>query len=591
MGYYISVRTSESPYTADWFVVSLRWLVLLGLTIALSTAGRLFAPINLILVGLGGWNLLLSLLAGINIRLARHREISLGVDLLATGLYFALSGGFNSPTLWIGVLPLLTAALYFEIIGAMIAGVIVDLTQAAVTVSQSTSVKTLVFTGAAALATLLVAAILGFLSNRLIRVIRRNRQSQLDAQQKKQRKENERLRTIYSLTTTLAGTLNYQRVLDSALDISLNALNPDPEAEWDDRLVSAVFLFSKQETLEVGSARRFTPADLRVVLTGHEGVVARSLDDDKPYLLKDIRSDAELARIVAFGKCKEVYCFPLRSGFNAYGVFLFAHPETDYFTSERREILDILSRQAVIAIQNARLYQDLVDERDRMVEVQEEARKKLARDLHDGPTQSVSAIAMRVNMARRMLENDPQATSEELGRIEELTRRTTKEIRHMLFTLRPLVLESQGLTAALQAMAAKTKEIYNQDVIVNVDEEVLKNLEMGKQGVVFYIVEEAVGNARKHAKAAHIWVNLRTLEQGIALLEVKDDGVGFDVAAVNRAYDQRGSLGMVNLRERTELVNGVLDLQSAPGKGTRVQVFIPLTEEAADHLHHMAAKR
>ncbi len=585
------MRASDSPYTIDWFVVSLRWVTLLGLTMALSIAGKLLEPVNLLLVGLAAWNLLLSVFAGINLRLARHREISLGVDLLVTGLYFALAGGFSSSTMWIGILPLLTSALYFEIVGALIAGAIVVITQFSVTLMNAYDQRTILYAAITAVVTLLIAAVLGYLCSRLIKVMRRSRQSQLDALLRKQHLENERLRTIYSLTTTLAGTLNYQRVLDTALDISLKALNPDPDAEWDDRLVSAVFLFSKDETLEVGSARRFTPADLRVVLSGHEGVVARALDEDKPQVINDIRNDPELNRIVALGKCKEVYCFPLRSGFNAYGVLLFGHPDTDYFTKDRREILDILSRQAVIAVQNARLYQDLVDERDRMVEVQEEARKKLARDLHDGPTQSVSAIAMRVNMARRMLENDPQATGEELGRIEELTRRTTKEIRHMLFTLRPLVLESQGLTAALEAMASKTKEIYNQDVIVKVDENVISNLEMGKQGVVFYIVEEAVGNARKHAKAAHIWVNLRPLDQGIALLEVQDDGVGFDVAAVNRAYDQRGSLGMVNLRERTELVNGVLNLQSAPGKGTRVQVFIPLTEEAADRLHHSAGKR
>jgi signal transduction histidine kinase len=270
---------------------------------------------------------------------------------------------------------------------------------------------------------------------------------------------------------------------------------------------------------------------------------------------------------------------------------LFGHPDLGYFGSDRRDILDILGRQAVIAIQNARLYQDVVDERERMIEVQEEARKKLARDLHDGPTQSVSAIAMRINMAQRILLKDTKAASEELGRIEDLARRTTKEIRHMLFTLRPLVLESQGLTAALQSMADKMKETFSQNVIVTVDENVLQNLEMGKQGVIFYIVEEAVNNARKHARAEHIWVDLHPFEKDIAKLEVRDDGAGFDVAAVNRAYDQRGSLGMVNLRERTELVNGVLDLKSAPGKGTRVQVYVPLSEEATDRLHHSGGKR
>ena len=245
----------------------------------------------------------------------------------------------------------------------------------------------------------------------------------------------------------------------------------------------------------------------------------------------------------------------------------------------------------MIAIQNARLYQDVVDERERMIEAQEEARKKLARDLHDGPTQSVSAIAMRVNMAQRIMLKDPKAAGEELVRIEELARRTTKEIRHMLFTLRPLVLESQGLVAALQSMADKIKETYSQNVIIAVEENILQDFEVGKQGVVFFIVEEAVTNARKHARAEHIWVNLRPFEKEMALLEVRDDGVGFDVAAVNRSYDQRGSLGMVNLRERTELVNGVMNIQSSSGKGTRVQVYIPLTEEAADRLHHSSGNR
>jgi len=265
---------------------------------------------------------------------------------------------------------------------------------------------------------------------------------------------------------------------------------------------------------------------------------------------------------------------------------LFAHPDPNYFTKERCGLLDIIGRQAVIAVQNARLYQDLVEEKERMVDVQEEARKKLARDLHDGPTQSVAAMAMRINLARRMMKKDVKEATNELVKIEELAHRTTKEIRHMLFTLRPLILESQGLTAALEAMAEKMRETFTQNVLVNVDELMLENMEMGKQGVIFYIIEEAVNNARKHASAVHIWVRLRSFETGIALLEIEDDGLGFDVEAVYKSYDQRGSLGMVNLRERTELVNGLLNVDSAPGKGTRIQVYIPLTEEAADHLHH-----
>jgi signal transduction histidine kinase len=236
----------------------------------------------------------------------------------------------------------------------------------------------------------------------------------------------------------------------------------------------------------------------------------------------------------------------------------------------------------MIAIQNARLYRDLEQEKERMIEIEDEARSKLARDLHDGPTQSIAAIAMRVNYARRLLERDPKTASGELYKIEELARQTTMEIRHMLFTLRPLILESQGLEAALDSMAEKMHETYSQEVHVEVDPDIASQLELSKQGVVFNITEEAVNNARKHAQAAHIWVRLRAAGKELALLEIQDDGVGFDLEAVNSNYENRGSLGMVNMRERTELLNGYLKISSKPGKGTLVTILIPLTEAAIE---------
>jgi signal transduction histidine kinase len=347
--------------------------------------------------------------------------------------------------------------------------------------------------------------------------------------------------------------------------------------------VGAVLLF-KGGTLQTESARRFTNADLRVEFAGSEGILKRVFDDGEPILSQGIGYDPELGRVVALRSCNVAYCFPLRSGFNVYGAMLFAHPETGYFTPDRKDLLDIIGRQAVIAIQNARLWQDLVEEKERMVAVEQDVRNQLARDLHDGPTQSVAAMAMRINLARRMMQKDVKAASEELARLEELAHRTTKEIRHMLFTLRPLILESQGLKAALQAMADKMCETFNQEVAIELAERIISQMEMGKQGVIFYIVEEAVNNARKHAGAPVILVRLRPVEQNIALLEIVDNGAGFDVEAVNSSYDKRGSLGMINLRERAELVNGLLNIKSAPGQGTTVQVYIPFSEEAADRL-------
>lgn len=156
----------------------------------------------------------------------------------------------------------------------------------------------------------------------------------------------------------------------------------------------------------------------------------------------------------------------------------------------------------------------------------------------------------------------------------------------MLFTLRPLVLESSGLTAALEALAEKMRETYDQNVIVETDPGLVDQLEMGKQGILFYIAEEAVNNARKHAEAEHIWVRLRRAEQDIGLLEVQDDGVGFNVGAVDTNYATRGSLGMVNLRERTEMISGRMKLESKEGQGTRLRVWAPLNEDAAARLRH-----
>jgi signal transduction histidine kinase len=191
---------------------------------------------------------------------------------------------------------------------------------------------------------------------------------------------------------------------------------------------------------------------------------------------------------------------------------------------------------------------------------------------------------MRVNFARRLIDRDAAKASEELYKIEDLARRSTKEIRHMLFTLRPLALETGGLVAALDSMAVKTMDTYEQKVVLEAEQEAIDELELGKQGVVFYIAEEAVNNARKYAEAEVIRVSLKKIHREVVLLEIVDDGVGFNVGEVDAGYEQRGSLGMVNMRERADLLNGIFQISSEVGKGTQIRVYIPLTEDAGERL-------
>jgi signal transduction histidine kinase len=577
------MRTFETPYVADWFAISLRWAAIVGLVVSLALGDALTITLTWPLALLIVWNMSMTVLASLNTRLPYHRQLNLAADILVGGIFFWVQGGLEGPASWVGLLSILTGAAYYELAGALAAACFFAFLAFATmhfSVSASSPLTLIWIAGVLGL-----GGIFGFLGTQLMKRLRARRQGWLEAEERKRNFQGERLRAIYELISTLTATLSYKRVLDSALDMGYSALTPDSDESANEPLVSVVLLFRGGQ-LRVGSARRFTAADMRITFDGSEGILKKVFDEGEPLFSKDIGYDPELGRVIAFRNCTSAYCFPLRSGFNVYGAMLYAHPDPNYFSSDRRDLLDIIGRHAVIAIQNARLYQDLVEEKERMIEVHEEARKKLARDLHDGPTQSVAAMAMRINIARRMLEKSAKGVPEELVKIEDLAHRTTKEIRHMLFTLRPLILESQGLAAALKSMADKMRETFNQNVIINIDDQIASQLELGKQGVIFYIIEEAINNARKHANAANIWVRLQPLEEGVALLEIEDDGIGFDVEAMNKGYEKRSSLGMVNLRERAELVNGLLNIQSAPGKGTKVLVYLPLSEEASDRLQH-----
>lgn len=581
------MRSSDSPYLADWFAISLRWLILLGLAVALAVENRP-APLALAAMAVPvAWNLGVSILAIFNRRLKGHRFVNVLIDALAALAIFLTSGGLQGPVVWVGILPVTSAAIYYEFRGSLLVAVLISALQAgglSLPGGGAFSVQALVPAGL----NLAAGLVIGFSGAQLMRRLRRNYQLLIESrmlnEQRVQRQERERLKAIFGMIEAFSATLNYRTALEAALDASQTALNLGPEAAA--RLVSAVLLF-EGNNLQFATMRGMPPHDAAARLPAESGVLSAALRSGEPQAVQAPTSDPELSKLAGLHDCAVALCLPLLRGMNAYGVLLFAHPDPAFFTRDRVDILHMISNQAVIAIQNARLFEDLAGEKGRIIQTQEEAQKKLARDLHDGPTQSVSTIAMRINIARRLLESDPGAAAAELKRIEDLARRTTQEIRHMLFTLRPLVLETEGLTPALQLMAAKFNDVYQQKVSLDVDAKVVDQLDINKQTVIFYLVEEAVNNARKYAESSEIWVRLRFVpnQEQVAVLEVIDSGKGFDVQQVMGSYERRGSLGMINLRERADLINGLLHVDSAPGKGTRVRVFIPLTQEAVDRLH------
>lgn len=574
----MAVRRDHETNRIDWLVFNLRWLIIAAAAL-LMFIGPDAAPPDAADIAV----LAVILVVNIGLTLMEFFEfwhpsvpyVSLAADILLSWSLFVTTGGAEGPLIWIGLLPSLTAALRHRWYTALGAAALFLVGQAAIIAVDSAArvhgLARLGVTAALLLPATGVASVIGGQLRRLLQVAFRQQQQARARQAQSLRKH---ARAIYDMASMVSATLDYEKVLDAALNFG--ALGAEGQPLTSSEMVCAVLLF-EEEQLHVGAAWRLPPADNRVVCPGREGVLIHVIRSGDPAVIQDPDRDPELQQFVGFRSCRALMALPLRVGFETYGVVLYAHPQPDFFDDDQRAFFNAMVNQAIIALQNARLYQNLRQEKERLVEVQEEANKKLARDLHDGPTQAVAALAMRANFARRLLERDDKAAAEELFKMEDLARRTTKEIRHMLFTLRPLVLESQGLAAALRQLAEKMRETHGQNVIVEADPTVEERLEKNQQGVLFYITEEAVNNARKHAQAEHIWVRLRA-SRDMLTLEIQDDGVGFNVGAVDADYDRRGSLGMVNMRERADMLSGAVKVDSAEGKGTRITVLVPLDE-------------
>ncbi|CAG1011462.1 two-component system, NarL family, sensor kinase [Anaerolineae bacterium] len=387
---------------------------------------------------------------------------------------------------------------------------------------------------------------------------------------------HDRARAIAEMASLVGASLDPQNVLEAAINIGVMGLREGKEHA---RLVGMVLLWEGKQ-LKVAYSRRLTNRDQSLTTPGKLGILRQALETAEPVVAGNVQDDPELSYFVAFQDSKSILIIPLRSNYHTYGLLVYGSAEPNAFSREHLEVLNAIGTQASLALQNAALYQDLRDEKERIIAAEEDARKKLARDLHDGPTQTVSAIAMRVNYIKLVLEKDPSVVKAELDKVEEIARRTTLEIRHMLFTLRPLVLETQGLVAALEQLRSKLKDTHNLDLSLEIEGGIVERIPGHVQGTLFYIVEEALNNARKHAQARNHIVRLYRRDTFL-VTEIEDNGVGFDLNAVSANYSERGSLGMVNMKERAALIEGTIKLESSKGVGTRITVTVPIPERPA----------
>lgn len=565
----------ESPeLLADRAVASLRWLV-----IALVLIAHLITPappdnqVGILLFG--GVVILYSTILSVLLVIRRFPAPWSAVSPFLDGFWVAgliiLTGGLDSPYLLFFFLPLLLVALRMSIGQSVLAVSLASLTYlilalaASPTLDLDTLGTALERTGPYSTTCFLIVFFAGALAwgERRRLSLEQDRTAEV---QRRLQEAYESIRAANDVATTLRSTMNYERVLDTILT---------EIARFVDYSVGFVLLFGGQgSALRLVAARGLLPRDRdRTVRANIGGAIGRVMEGAEILTVQDPARDPGLGQFATLEKVGTALCLPLRAGFELYGIVILASEERKTYSPEQLNLLAGLSNQAVIALQNSMLYQSLREERDRIIDSEEEARHQLARDLHDGPAQGLAAIVMKADFIRRLLARDPGRVEDELRGLEDIARQTTKEVRTLLFQLRPISLETQGLVPTLSQYAEKVHETDGLNLIVEAEE--LPELDPNVAATMFTIIQEAVNNAKKHAGTPDIWIRLGVRDENL-VVEIQDHGKGFDLAAVQASYDSRGSLGLLNMEERAERVGGICSIQSAPNQGTLITIAVPL---------------
>jgi len=577
-------QTPSAPTWRDWYVFGIRWLIIASFAlITMMTRDVTSIPVDLynaLLISAAA-NCLLAIALLLRLQNA-VTAVAMITDWVIVGALAWISAEF--PLLVVGlaasmiVLALLHANATYSLIHAL--GIVVIAAEGMLNVGVPIDpvgyivgplrlpLLEIVVVGAVAVISAQLLERMMWQQKRTYKALEAARSAQIDD-------IHERTSAIYEMTMTFRETLSFERILNAALSAGQLGLSGGTRRA----LVAGVLLFQAEEPgLCVVAARRLTRVDMNEIVLGKDGIIGEALREGLPIIGERARTDPELQRFIGFQTTRSTLCVPLRAGYDNFGVLIYGTDAANAFTSEHIELLAAIGVQVTIALQNYVLYQSLLEEKNRIARVADDERKQLARQLHDGPTQNISAIAMMTNVLHKMLERTPERVPEELRKMEEIARNTSREMRHMLFTLRPLVLESQGLTAALDQLAEKMRETHGQKVSVYMQPGLDRLLDSHKQGVIFYLVEEAINNARKHAKASLISVDI-TKQGSDLVVTIADNGAGFDTSIITQGYEKRGSLGMVNMRERAAMLNGVLNIASTPGTGTTITMVAPLYSE------------
>lgn len=232
---------------------------------------------------------------------------------------------------------------------------------------------------------------------------------------------------------------------------------------------------------------------------------------------------------------------------------------SNYLTSDLKNVGE--------ALETAKHKQDFAI---RIIEAQEEERKRLSRDIHDGPAQMLAHVLLRAGLIEKTYaEKGAEPALKELTELKETVREALTEVRRIIYDLRPMALDDLGLIPTLKKYLTKTDGFKTGTDIHFQNFGQARRFQTNIEVSIFRLVQESVSNALKHGQAKDIWVKIEWLHD-IMNIVIKDNGNGFDK---NEVRDK--SFGLLGMRERVDLLKGNMTVNSQPGAGTMIHFKIP----------------
>ncbi len=392
------------------------------------------------------------------------------------------------------------------------------------------------------------------------------------------------LLALNTVASVVSQSLDMDAVLSSALDKTLEIMKMG---------TGGILLLDEESKMlyyrvHRGLSDRYA-GEMRLHLgEGIAGIVAQT---GETMLSEDISNDPKAAyhALLTADGLRAFASVPLHSKGKILGVLNIASHDTHKFSSEDTQLLEGIARQITTAIENARLHQE-VQHKDEIhsellreiFSIQEEERRRIARELHDETSQVIASLAASLEATASMLPESADKPRAILKKAQTLSIGILDDIHKLIYELRPSLLDDMGLVVAARWLAEVNLEAAGIEVDFKTSGR-QRRLPPRIEVTLFRVIQEAVNNIARHSHAKNASISLQ-FKKDVIRVKIKDDGQGFDVQEAISSRERPRGLGLVGMRERAAIVGGTLDIQSQPDKeGTEITIEISLNREEASN--------